>query len=147
MDQLTGEKLTGREAIEYARSHDLLLSKYADPTEGARNFLLLDEAEEILREDPGLIWVEVRESPSEACCMTRRLELIGKALRANPDSAVEIALNDLPMLRGALKARVAMLVSEARRDAKLSCSLIETHARAILCEKCQAEAEARTERR
>lgn len=50
--------LTGREAIAYATAHNLpMVHKYADPTEGARD-VTLDEAEEIVREDPGLIWIE-----------------------------------------------------------------------------------------
>ena len=42
-------KLSGHEAIEYAEANDLPLSKYADPTEDAR-------------EDPSLIFVEVPQA-------------------------------------------------------------------------------------
>ena len=49
-------KLTGREAIDYAAAHDLMLRKYTDPTEQAR-LVTVDEAREIAREDPELVWV------------------------------------------------------------------------------------------
>jgi len=51
--------LTGREAIDYARKHGLTLCKYADPAEGCREGLTLDEAEAVAREDPGLVYVEI----------------------------------------------------------------------------------------
>ena len=53
--------LTGYEAIEYARANGLALSKYSDPTEGYRTGLSLDEAEDVAREDPGLIHVDLEE--------------------------------------------------------------------------------------
>jgi DNA-binding XRE family transcriptional regulator len=52
-------RLHGREAIEYAGTHGLTLSKYADPIEDAREGLSIEEAEEVLSEDPGLIYVEM----------------------------------------------------------------------------------------
>ena len=51
--------LTGRAAIEYAREHDLALNKYADPIEGGREGLTVDEAEEIGREDLSLIYLSI----------------------------------------------------------------------------------------
>ncbi len=48
--------LTGHDAIEYAAAHNLLLNKYTDPTEKAREGLTVEEAREIAREDDGLIW-------------------------------------------------------------------------------------------
>lgn len=54
--------LTGHDAIEYAESHGLTLSKYNDPTEGAREGLSVDEARQVAREDPSLIYVEERGS-------------------------------------------------------------------------------------
>lgn len=35
------------------------INKYADPIEGARTNLTIDEARDILDEDPCLIWVEL----------------------------------------------------------------------------------------
>ena len=51
-------RLTGREAIEYAEAHGLALHKYADPIEGARDGVTVDEARDIAREDPSLIWLD-----------------------------------------------------------------------------------------
>ena len=53
-----GMRLTGREAIEYARKHGLALHKYADPTEGSRADLTIEEAEAVIAEDPGLVWIK-----------------------------------------------------------------------------------------
>ena len=48
---------TGHAAIELAASDDTVtLSKYADPTEGAREDISISEAKEIAREDPSLIY-------------------------------------------------------------------------------------------
>lgn len=52
--------LTGREAIDYAEANGLSLNKHEDPTEDARTGLTPDEARVIAREDPSLIWCEVR---------------------------------------------------------------------------------------
>lgn len=52
--------LTGHDALDHARQHGLLLGKYADPTEDAREGLSVEEAEEIASEDPSLIWIEVQ---------------------------------------------------------------------------------------
>lgn len=51
--------ITGYEAIEYARKHGLSLRKYADPTEGARDGLSIRDANDVAREDPSLIYVEI----------------------------------------------------------------------------------------
>ena len=51
-------KITGYAAIEYAERHGLTLNKYADPTEDARDGLTPDDARQIAREDPSLIYVE-----------------------------------------------------------------------------------------
>jgi len=50
---------TGLDAIEYAEQHGLRLSKYADPTEGARDDLTVYEAREVAREDASLIYLNV----------------------------------------------------------------------------------------
>lgn len=54
----TMSKLTGHAAIEYAETHGLTLSKYADPTEDGREGLSVDEAREVAKEDPSLIFIE-----------------------------------------------------------------------------------------
>lgn len=49
--------LTGHDAIDHAEANGLTLSKYADPTEGAREGLSIEDAREVAAEDPNLIWV------------------------------------------------------------------------------------------
>lgn len=70
-------KLTGREAIEYAREHGLSLNKYADPTEDARQGLAIWQAEQVVAEDPGLIWLEITQPPANA--------IVGDDLRAHAE--------------------------------------------------------------
>lgn len=50
--------LIGLDAIEFAEKHGLRLSKYADPTEDAREGLTVEEAREIAREDASLIYIK-----------------------------------------------------------------------------------------
>ena len=45
--QLINGCLVGHAAIEYAEENDLLLNKFADPTEDARKGLTVNEAREI----------------------------------------------------------------------------------------------------
>ena len=49
--------ITGLAAITYADAHGFTLCKYADPTEGARVGISVDEARAIAREDASLIWI------------------------------------------------------------------------------------------
>ncbi|MGL4445638.1 MAG: hypothetical protein ACRCU1_18590 [Alsobacter sp.] len=51
-------KLTGHAAIAHAGATGATLNKYADPTEGARSGLTVEEAEDVAREDASLIWCE-----------------------------------------------------------------------------------------
>ena len=60
----TNGTLTGRDAIRFAEEHGLRLRKYSDPTEGARDDLTIEEAEDVAREDAGLIWVST-DAPCE----------------------------------------------------------------------------------
>lgn len=54
------EKLTGQEAIEYKKINpNAELNKFNDPTEEERFDISIDDAEDIIREDPGLIYVEI----------------------------------------------------------------------------------------
>lgn len=48
--------IRGYEAIKLAEKYDVELHKYADPTEDARDDLSIDEARDVAREDPTLIW-------------------------------------------------------------------------------------------
>lgn len=57
--------ITGTAAIAYAEQHGgLTLNKYSDPIEDARIGLSVDEAEDIARIDPSLIWIESAELKS-----------------------------------------------------------------------------------
>ncbi len=62
-------KLTGYEAISYAEENNLPLSKYADPIEDARGGLTVDEAQEVARIDPELIYIYTAESPTSDKCL------------------------------------------------------------------------------
>jgi len=53
-------KIAGAEAIRIAERDGLTLHKYADPVDGGR-VVSLDEARDIAREDPGLVYVLVTE--------------------------------------------------------------------------------------
>ena len=59
--------LTGQDAIAYAEAHGLTLRKYADPIEGARSGLTPDEAEDVAREDPSLIYIDLIAGNGCAC--------------------------------------------------------------------------------
>ena len=52
-------RLTGTDAIEYAKEHGLALSKYSDPVEGYRDDMTLEEAEDVAREDDSLIYIDM----------------------------------------------------------------------------------------
>jgi hypothetical protein len=53
-------KLTGYEAIEAkAANESVVLCKYNDPTEDARENLTVEEAREVAKEDPSLIYADV----------------------------------------------------------------------------------------
>ena len=54
-------RLHGIKAIEWAKANDLELCKYNDPIENERFDLTIDEAMDIYREDPGLIYIDVDE--------------------------------------------------------------------------------------
>jgi hypothetical protein len=53
------KKLTGVEAIQYAEINGMTLSKHTDPVEEARTGLTVEEAREIAKEDPSLIYLVV----------------------------------------------------------------------------------------
>ena len=54
--------LTGYDAIDYAREHGLMLNKYADFVEDARDDVRPHEAEDIAAEgDPELLYIEIEQ--------------------------------------------------------------------------------------
>lgn len=59
MTPTTATRLRGQYAIEHASQHGGTLCKYADPTEGAREGLTVEEAEDVAREDEGLIYLDI----------------------------------------------------------------------------------------
>jgi hypothetical protein len=52
-------RLTGRDAVTYARAHGLTLSTHADPTATARDGVSVEDALAILREDPSLVFITI----------------------------------------------------------------------------------------
>lgn len=61
-------RLTGQDAIRYAEAHESVrLCKYTDPTEEAREGLTVEEAREVAREDPELIWCSVQPERCSVC--------------------------------------------------------------------------------
>jgi len=54
--------LEGFAAIDFAEEHGLLLSKYSDPVEPARDNLTVDEAHDIAWEDFNLIYLTIEKS-------------------------------------------------------------------------------------
>ncbi len=51
--------IKGNAAIEMAVEKGLTLNKYADPTEGARSGLSVEEARELAKQDPSLVYLTV----------------------------------------------------------------------------------------
>lgn len=75
-------KLTGWEAIEYKKSNpDAELNKYNDPIEEERFDLSFEEAEDVAREDPSLIWAE---GPFEADSNQAALQLKKMCMTSGP---------------------------------------------------------------
>lgn len=55
-------KLTGYEAIEAKEENsNIVLNKYSDPTEDARGNLTIEEARDIAKNDPSLIYATEEE--------------------------------------------------------------------------------------
>lgn len=52
-------KLIGWDAIRYAVANDMLLRKYADPVEDAREGVTPEQAQEIATDDPRVIYIEI----------------------------------------------------------------------------------------
>ena len=57
--------LSGFAAIRYCEANDVLPAKFADPIEGHRWDIPLDEAREIASEDPGLIYIDLSGEAAE----------------------------------------------------------------------------------
>lgn len=57
---MNSELVTGWDAIEIAARRGVALAKYADELEEARENLTVEEAREVARQDPGLIYLPRR---------------------------------------------------------------------------------------
>ena len=55
-------RLEDHAAIDHAAAHGLTLCKYADPREGARVGLTVDEAREVASEDAALIYLDAAQA-------------------------------------------------------------------------------------
>ena len=98
--------LTGIEAIEYAEKHDMLLSKYEDFIESARTNLSIEEADEVAKSDPSLIYikVEVDESATDGFAVLHCADGCGTDLVGYADTyeeALEIVAEHESGRRGA----------------------------------------------
>lgn len=57
-------KIKGNKAIEAKASNpSVILNKYADPTQEGLYDISLEEAWDVAREDPSLIWAEIEDDP------------------------------------------------------------------------------------
>lgn len=63
---MTTKTLTGFDAIDHADENGLTLSKHADPVEGAREGVSVEDAREVAAEDPSLIFLTVDEASLDA---------------------------------------------------------------------------------
>lgn len=82
---MTDTTLSGLDAIAYADRHELVLAKYADPTDAARESVTAAEARQIAREDAGLIHCVV-----PASLAARQIEaLAAEAAAAGDESLAE----------------------------------------------------------
>lgn len=93
-------KLSGRAAIEYAQANGLTLSKYADPTEDAREGLSVDEAREIAAEDPELIYLEMDNDSEGHVVIGEDTYYLATELEAAKEAMRAAGLSRLPVYRG-----------------------------------------------
>lgn len=109
--------LTGIAAINAAEALDLSLSKYADPTEGAREGLTVEEAREIAKIDASLIWVEMAAPANKTeAIQTEAAACYAEAVHQghDPHAAFELTEDDLRSIEqatGATRAEVLAVVA------------------------------------
>lgn len=107
----------GTTAIDYAEAKGLTLSKYTDPTEEARTGLTVDEAREVAREDPSLIWLDTAEF-TDARRFARRYDAAVEMLAALSDEETVKAVdqdwdNGQAIARFADGSRIVFSVGDA----------------------------------
>jgi hypothetical protein len=82
--------LKGHEAIEYAERHGVTLNKYADPTEGAREGLTVEEARDVASEDPSLIHLPHEQAMKLTAQDLATLEELGITVYADEGGSVSL---------------------------------------------------------
>lgn len=73
--------LRGHDAINAARALGCTLSKYADAVDNARANVTVAEAEEIAREDAGLLFLEINDDTDECSVFGQTVETNDEAWR------------------------------------------------------------------
>lgn len=111
-DETMTTRIKGREAIGFAERQGLTLCKYNDPVEGAREGLSAEEAREIAREDPSLIYLDVDGDRAADLCI-EVAALVGDDGTGDLGIIVRQALSDDA---NATAESIAEIVREARRD-------------------------------
>lgn len=104
--------LTGYAAIDAAEVRGVYLHKCSDPTEGERHGLTVEEAREIAKEDPSLIWLPV------------------DARRATPDQFAHDAGWDFSEIQTTAEDGVAEEDEEGLSDVGLTATELEEWCRA-----------------
>lgn len=88
---LNSARIEGGDALDHARANlGVLLNKYADPIEGVREGLSLEEAEEIAREDVSLLWCEIPDTRGE------QIAEAGRSIPEDPEQADRIRARLFP---------------------------------------------------
>lgn len=114
---------TGTEALAYSVRTGAQLHKHADPVDGARD-ITLDEARQIAREDPGLVWCEAEPPRLSALdpvhvgrdAVQRLLEHVGRVAFKLSPIAVHLPRADAEALDGTdLAVTVATLTRYAQQ--------------------------------
>ena len=87
-------KLTGTKAIEAAEKNmGIVLCKYADPVDDAREGLSIDDAREIVAIDPNLVWCEVPASEDPEYDALAWAETIVEEMNDDDRAAIRAAGN------------------------------------------------------
>lgn len=121
----TTRRITGTDAIEAAVNNDAItLHKYADPTEGERHGLTVDEARQIAREDAGLIWADVADYTEYTVRISTEPSYYGsECTEADVDRITErlanIIRDEFPGVRVELKKRSEEVASLKAQNAEL----------------------------
>lgn len=117
-------RLTGTDAIDHAEREGLRVAKHADPTEDARERLTLEEAREVAREDPSLVYIDTPLTTAELRRLAREAETecrwadaasyLEDAIRRYPDPTRpgSLAERDIALMQKRLDAARATAAQE-----------------------------------